>query len=131
ILLLAVAHVLRKMFAPIKRLAHEVDQRDERQLHAIAPEAVPDEVRPFVVAINRLLARVQQSMDAQHRFVADAAHELRTPLSALSLQAERLGQAAMSTDAQARLGTLRQGIERSRGLLEQLLTLARAQEATG
>ncbi|WP_372913476.1 ATP-binding protein [Ralstonia pickettii] len=131
ILLLAVAHVLRKMFAPIKRLAHEVDQRDERQLHAIAPEVVPDEVRPFVVAINRLLARVQQSMDAQHRFVADAAHELRTPLSALSLQAERLGQAAMSTDAQARLGTLRQGIERSRGLLEQLLTLARAQEATG
>ncbi|WP_420804021.1 ATP-binding protein [Ralstonia chuxiongensis] len=131
ILLLAVAHVLRKMFAPIKRLAHEVDQRDERQLHAIAPEAVPDEVRPFVVAINRLLARVQQSMDAQHRFVADAAHELRTPLSALSLQAERLGQAAMSPDAQERLGTLRQGIERSRGLLEQLLALARAQEATG
>ncbi|MCT7326098.1 ATP-binding protein [Ralstonia mojiangensis] len=130
ILLLAVAHVLRKMFSPIKRLAHEVDQRDERQLHAIAPEAVPDEVRPFVVAINRLLARVQQSMDAQHRFVADAAHELRTPLSALSLQAERLGQAAMSPDAQERLGTLHQGIERSRGLLEQLLALARAQEAT-
>lgn len=134
ILLLAVAHVLRKMFAPIKRLAHEVDQRetvDLRQLHAFAPEAVPDEVRPFVVAINRLLARVQQSMDAQHRFVADAAHELRTPLSALSLQAERLGQAAMSPDAQERLATLRQGIERSRGLLEQLLALARAQEATG
>lgn len=131
ILLLAVADVLRKMFAPIKRLAHEVDQRDERQLHAIAPEAVPDEVRPFVVAINRLLARVGQSMEAQHRFVADAAHELRTPLTALSLQAERLGQAPMSADAQERLATLRQGIERSRGLLEQLLTLARAQEATG
>lgn len=130
ILLLALAHVLRKMFAPIKRLAHEVDQRDERQLHAIAPEVVPDEVRPFVVAINRLLARVQQSMEAQHRFVADAAHELRTPLSALSLQAERLGQAAMSPDAHERLATLRQGIERSRGLLEQLLALARAQEAT-
>ncbi|CAJ0813078.1 ATP-binding protein [Ralstonia flaminis] len=131
ILLLAVADVLRKMFAPIKRLAHEVDQRDERQLHAIAPEAVPDEVRPFVVAINRLLARVGQSMEAQHRFVADAAHELRTPLTALSLQAERLGQAPMSADAHERLATLRQGIERSRGLLEQLLTLARAQEATG
>ncbi|CAJ0866147.1 Adaptive-response sensory-kinase SasA [Ralstonia sp. LMG 32965] len=130
-LLVAVAQVLRKMFTPIKHLADEVDQRDERQLHAIAPEAVPDEVRPFVVAINRLLGRVQQSMDAQHRFVADAAHELRTPLSALSLQAERLGQAAMSPDAQQRLGTLRQGIERSRGLLEQLLALARAQEATG
>lgn len=131
ILLVAAAHVLRKMFAPIKRLAHEVDQRDERQLHAIAPDAVPEEVRPFVVAINRLLARVGQSMEAQHRFVADAAHELRTPLTALSLQAERLGQAPMSPDAHERLGTLRQGIERSRGLLEQLLTLARAQEAAG
>jgi len=131
ILLVAVAHVLRKMFAPIRRLAHEVDQRDERQLHAIAPEAVPQEVRPFVVAINRLLARVGQSMEAQHRFVADAAHELRTPLTALSLQAERLGQAPMSADAQDRLATLRQGIERSRELLEQLLTLARAQEAAG
>ena len=128
ILLVAVAHVLRKMFAPIKRLAHEVDQRDERQLHAIAPEAVPEEVRPFVVAINRLLARVQQSMDAQHRFVADAAHELRTPLTALSLQAERLAQAPMSDEAQTRLTTLRHGIERNRSLLEQLLTLARAQE---
>ncbi|WP_439889572.1 ATP-binding protein [Ralstonia sp. 25C] len=131
ILLVAVAHVLRKMFAPIKRLAHEVDQRDERQLHAIAPEAVPEEVRPFVVAINRLLARVQQSMDAQHRFVADAAHELRTPLTALSLQAERLAQASMSDEAQMRLTTLRQGIERNRALLEQLLTLARAQETVG
>ncbi|MFV8605886.1 ATP-binding protein [Ralstonia pseudosolanacearum] len=130
ILLLAMADVLRKMFAPIRRLAHEVDQRDERQLHAIAPDAVPAEVRPFVVAINRLLARVAQSVQAQHRFVADAAHELRTPLTALSLQAERLGEAPMSAAAQERLAALRQGIERSRALLEQLLTLARAQADT-
>ncbi len=130
ILLLAMADVLRKMFAPINRLAHEVDQRDERQLHAIAPDAVPDEVRPFVVAINRLLARVAQSVQAQHRFVADAAHELRTPLTALSLQAERLGEAPMSPVAQERLAALRQGIERGRALLEQLLTLARAQADT-
>ncbi|WP_328515743.1 histidine kinase dimerization/phospho-acceptor domain-containing protein, partial [Ralstonia pseudosolanacearum] len=109
ILLLAMADVLRKMFAPIRRLAHEVDQRDERQLHAIAPDAVPAEVRPFVVAINRLLARVAQSVQAQHRFVADAAHELRTPLTALSLQAERLGEAPMSAAAQERLAALRQG----------------------
>jgi two-component system OmpR family sensor kinase len=131
ILLIAVADVLRKMFAPVRRLSHEVDQRDERQLHAIAPEVAPEEVRPFIVAINRLLARVAQSVEAQHRFVADAAHELRTPLTALSLQAERLGQAPMSAEAQARLTTLREGIERSRTLLEQLLTLARAQAATG
>ena len=50
-------------------------------------------MRPFVVAINRLLARVDQSMDTQRRFIADAAHELRSPLTAMSLQAERLADA--------------------------------------
>ena len=91
--------------------------------------AVP-EVRPFAVAINRLLARVGQSMESQRRFVADAAHELRSPLTAMSLQAERLAEAEMSSVARERLTVLRQGIERGRSLLDQLLTLAKAQSAT-
>jgi len=74
-----------------------------------------------------LLARVDHSMEVQRRFVADAAHELRSPLTALSLQAERLDQADMSDLARERLMKLRRGIERSRNLLSQLLTLARAQ----
>jgi two-component system OmpR family sensor kinase len=81
------------------------------------------------VAINRLLARVAQSMTAQRRFVADAAHELRSPLTALSLQAERLGEADLSGAARDRLIALRCGIERSRNLVNQLLSLARAQAA--
>jgi two-component system OmpR family sensor kinase len=69
-------------------------------------------------------------MDAQRRFVADAAHELRSPLTAMSLQAERLADAPMSEQAHERLATLQQGIERGRNLLDQLLTLARAQDTT-
>ena len=62
--------------------------------------------------------------------MADAAHELRSPLTALSLQAERLGAAEMSVEAQQRLSALREGMQRTRRLLDQLLALARAQESS-
>lgn len=129
LLLVLVAHLVRKMFQPIARLSAEIDGRNEQELHALAAEPLPVEVRPFVVAINRLLERVAQAMEAQRRFVADAAHELRSPLTALSLQAERLADAEMPDTARQRLATLRQGIERGRRLLDQLLALARAQSA--
>lgn len=129
VLLLITVVLVRKMFRPVAALAAEIDQRGEQELHPIEDSHLPAEVRPFVVAINRLLARVAQSMAAQRRFVADAAHELRSPLTALSLQAERLEQAQMSDQGRDRLATLRQGIERSRNLLEQLLTLAKSQAA--
>ncbi len=129
ILLLLVAHLVRKIFKPVADLAIELDLRDEQALHPISHASSPREIRPFVAAINRLLTRVGQSMDAQRRFVADAAHELRSPLTALSLQAERLAEADMSPNAQERLHALRQGIERGKTLLAQLLTLARAQTA--
>jgi two-component system OmpR family sensor kinase len=68
-------------------------------------------------------------MVEQRRFVADAAHELRSPLTALSLQAERLANTEISANAHERLNTLRNGIERGRALLDQLLALARANTA--
>lgn len=129
ILLLIVADLVRKMFRPIASLSTEIDQRAEQELHAIEEKYLPAEVRPFVVAINRLLARVEQTMEIQRRFVADAAHELRSPLTAISLQAERLDQADMSDLARERLMTLRRGIERGQNLLDQLLALAKAQAA--
>ncbi|MGF6965114.1 two-component system OmpR family sensor kinase [Paraburkholderia sp. WC7.3g] len=127
VLLLIVADLVRKMFRPIAALSEEIDQRAEQALHPIEDRHLPVEVRPFVVAINRLLTRVGQSMESQRRFVADAAHELRSPLTALSLQAERLADTEMSVPARERLTVLCQGIERGRNLLDQLLTLARAQ----
>lgn len=131
VLLLIVADLVRKMFRPIATLSQEIDQRGEQELHPIEDRHLPLEVRPFAVAINRLLARVGQAMESRHRFVADAAHELRSPLTALSLQAERLAQAEMSDTAQERLTVLRLGIERGRSLLDQLLSLARAQSDAG
>lgn len=126
-LLLIVTDLVRKMFKPIAMLSAEIDQRAEQDLHPIEESHLPIEVRPFAVAINRLLGRVDRAMDAQRRFVADAAHELRSPLTALSLQAERLAAAEMSAEARARLFALRAGIERGRSLLDRLLTLAKAQ----
>lgn len=130
VLLLIVADLVRKMFRPIAALSREIDLRAEQELHPVEDRHLPVEVRPFAVAINRLLDRVGQSMESQRRFVANAAHELRSPLTAMSLQAERLADTEMSERARERLALLRQGIERSRSLLDQLLTLARAQSAT-
>ena len=122
--------LVRRNFRRVKLIAREVDQRDERALHHIELHELPTEILPFIVAINRLLDRIALSMAEQRQFVADAAHELRSPLTALSLQAEQLAKAEMSDKAQERLQVLRQGIDRGRSLLDQLLTLARAQAAT-
>ncbi|MGX7000222.1 sensor histidine kinase [Caballeronia sp. KNU42] len=130
VLLLVVAGMVRKMFRPMATLSREIDKRAEQELHPIEESHLPTEVLPFVVAINRMLARVARSMDSQRRFVADAAHELRSPLTALSLQAERLAQAEMSGPARERLAALRRGIERGSNLLDQLLTLAKAQSSS-
>ena len=128
VLLLLVGDLIRQMFKPLRRLACEIDSRAEQDLQAVGDTGLPSEVRPFVVAINRLLSRVADSAALQRRFVADAAHELRSPLTALSLQAERLDAAEMSSQAKERLGALRQGLQRTRVLLGQLLTFARLQE---
>ena len=127
VLLLIVADLVRKMFRPMAALAAEIDQRAEPELHPVEDSHLPVEVRPFVVAINRLLTRVAESMDVQRRFVADAAHELRSPLTAMSLQAGRLAEAEMSDLARERLIALQRGIARGQNLLDQLLTLAKAQ----
>lgn len=127
VLLVVVAKLVTTMFQPIAAVAAEIDQRGEQDLNPVSAAALPLEVRPFATAINRLLERIAQALAAQRRFVADAAHELRSPLTALSLQAERLSQADMPADARERLVDLRQGIERQRNLLDKLLTLARVQ----
>lgn len=127
VLLLVVAGLVRKLLSPVARLATEIDGRSEQDLAALPAQGLPSEIRPFVVAINRLLARVALVLESERRFIADAAHEIRSPLTALSLQAERLDGAELSDEARARLTTLRRGIERGRALLEQLLAYARAQ----
>lgn len=129
VLLLLVSVLIRRMLRPVKRLAEELNQRPQDDVRPMSESGIPTEIAPFVAAINHLLERVTQSMALQRRFLADAAHELRTPLTALSLQAERLGATELPAQAQERLAALQSGLKRSQQLLDQLLALARAQDA--
>ncbi|SAK98094.1 integral membrane sensor signal transduction histidine kinase [Caballeronia calidae] len=131
LVLLAALHlIVGRMFRPLAALSAGLDTRPEHDLSALSGDALPSEIAPFVVAINRLLARVEASVAVQRRFVADAAHELRSPLTALSLQAERLNASELPDSARERLDALRRGLARTRSLLHQLLTLARLQQRT-
>jgi two-component system OmpR family sensor kinase len=126
--------LVRHMFKPLARLAAELDVRPDHDLSEIrvtGDPQLPAEIVPFLVANNRMLARVDQSVALQRRFIADAAHELRSPLTVLLLQAERLDVSEMSTQARERFTALSNGLTRTRALVEQLLTLAHAQEGNG
>ena len=82
---------------------------------------------PSLTSIGGLLLRLGQSMEAQRRFVADAAHGLRSPLTALSLQAEALDRDNLSPQSRATVARLRQGMARARSLIDQLLVFVRSQ----
>jgi two-component system OmpR family sensor kinase len=128
LLVLLVGVLVRQMFKPLKLLSDDVGRRSAHDLRELDETRLPSEVRPLVGEINQLLGRIGRSMAVQRRFVADAAHELRSPMTAMSLQAERLGATDMPDEARARLDALRTGLQRTRVLLDQLLTLARSQE---
>ncbi len=127
ILLGIIVLLVSRMLLPVRRLAAALDARGEDDLQTLPATDIPQEIRPFVLAINRLLARLGLAMEAQRRFIADAAHELRTPMTALSLQAERLQATDLPDGTRERLTTLKQGIARTQQLLNQLLGLAHAQ----
>ncbi len=128
VLVLLVTVLVRQMFKPLRMLAYELGRRPENDLGQLSQAGLPSEVWPFVWEINELLARIGRAMAYQRRFIADAAHELRSPLTAMSLQAERLGAATMPPEARTRLEALSAGLRRTRVLLDQLLALARTQE---
>jgi two-component system OmpR family sensor kinase/two-component system sensor histidine kinase QseC len=113
--------------APLRPLLAAVKRRDAESLAPLPLAGLPSEIVPVVQALNALLARLHTAFDAQRSFTADAAHELRSPLTALKLQLDlvrRAGDEAQRADALRELGA---GIERLRHLVEQLLTLARAE----
>lgn len=125
-LALLVSLVVRHRLKPVARLSFVLDQRNEFDLAPLPQMQVPAEIRPFITSISRLLLRLEQSLAAQRRFVADAAHELRSPLTALSLQVEALDGAGLPPQVQAQVTRLRLGMHRARVLIDQLLTLARS-----
>src|SRR5690606_19949891 len=114
--------------APVARVRTQVASRAVDDLSPVNDVGLPDEVRPLVQELNLLLARLRDAFEAQRNFVADAAHELRSPLAALSLQVQNLRRAPDDTARRHALERLAAGVERATRLVEQLLVLAR-QEA--
>jgi signal transduction histidine kinase len=110
---------------PLRRVSQQVTERGAEALGPLPATGLPDEVAPLVSSLNALLQRLSAAFDAQRAFVADAAHELRSPLTALKLQVQMLQRAADPADRTAAADALAQGVERATRLVEQLLTLAR------
>jgi two-component system sensor histidine kinase TctE len=113
--------------APLTRLRNLVEGRAANDLTPIALRAAPAEVRALAQAINDLLLAVQHSVGAQKRFISDAAHQLRTPLAGLKSQTELALKEATEPALQARLQWVHESATRSAHLVNQLLTLARAE----
>lgn len=130
LLLLAVLAVmltlaLRRGLAPLALAADQVTARSVEALHPIALSAHPSELHLLIGAINDLMHRLGGALSLQRLFLADAAHELRTPITALRLQLQLLERAGDAVQRQAAQNQLRAGIERAQHLVEQLLQLSR------
>ncbi len=127
LMILLTVWITYRAMRPVKTLSASLGKRRSDDLSPLDGEGVPSEIQGFVTAINQLLQRTGENIRRQQRFIADAAHELRSPLTALSLQAERLTKLPQSEEAREQTGLILQSIQRNRHLLEQLLTHARTQ----
>lgn len=112
--------------APLLRLRKEVEGRSPIDLAPLHIESAPQEVRSLVRALNELLASVRQNVNAQKRFIADAAHQLRTPLAGLKSQTALAIESTKDPALIARLKMVDQSADRGAHLINQLLMLARA-----
>lgn len=129
----AVGWAVERALKPLLALKEAVERRSPRDLSAIDSGSSPEEVRPLVDSLNRLFGLVNAQAESQRRFVADAAHQLRTPLAGLQAQVEAWAQAASARPIQETLALpteqvlkLRNATRRTSQLANQLLALSRA-----
>ena len=118
---------LSRGLRPLSRLRRTIETRDPADLSPIATRRVPEELEPLVEAFNHMLERMKKNVEGQQRFVADAAHQMRTPLTGLKTQAQLAGR---ETDPEALRHALKQiaiGVDRAGRLVNQLLVLARTE----
>lgn len=118
---------LTRGIAPLTRLQRSIQNRRPGDLAPISTQAVPEEIRPVISSFNDMMARLEQNLQAQQRFITDAAHQMRTPLTGLKMQTEL---ALSESDPQLIHASLQQisaSAERAVHLINQLLLLARAE----
>ncbi len=125
-LVLLLPFIMWRMMRPVRQLQAEISQRRESDLNPLLVSNLPTELLPLAQSLNRLLALVKVSIERQQRFIADAAHELRSPLTAISLQLQRLQRLSHDEVMTTGLAKLAIRLKRNQSLVEQLLTLARA-----
>jgi len=122
---IAIVFAVRHGLAPLDLLAAGLTTRSAQSLAPIQETGVPEEARGLVHALNGLLVRLGQALEGQRAFIADAAHELRTPLAALKLQMQLVGRAQDADERRAAQAELEAGLARAAHLVDQLLMLAR------
>lgn len=116
---------------PLQRLAQVVVSRAPNNLEAIDAKNAPCEIHPLVDALNSLFWRLGRAFESERRFTADAAHELRTPLAALKVQAQVARRSKVAAERDTAIEKMLEGVDRASRLVEQLLTLARVDPETG
>ncbi len=115
----------RRALKPLATIADEIAARGPDHLSALTPPIAPEEIRPLIEAVNNLFGRVEKTLEAERRFTADAAHELRTPLAALTAQAQVVLRARDDDERRHAGEQLVASTRRATRLVDQLLTLAR------
>jgi two-component system, OmpR family, sensor kinase len=133
VLVLTVLYLVKRGLNPLTRFTTELDKRSPSTLDSVPTEPLPAELVPMATAMNQLLARLNVALSAQRVFVADAAHELLTPLTALQVQVQVLERAKSEDRRQQATQDVRRSLERCVELTRQLLSLARhsADQASG
>jgi two-component system, OmpR family, sensor kinase len=117
--------IVGRGLAPLAAVADTLARRDPTSLDPIAADDLPIEVRPLVDSLNGLLVRLGHAFETQRRFAADAAHELRSPLTALMLQVSLAERAKTPEERATAFARVEQGVQRASRLVRQLLTMAR------
>jgi two-component system OmpR family sensor kinase len=117
--------VITSALSPLNRIGRDIANRNADSLAPIPDKNLPEEVVVLVSELNSLLARMELALLSQQQFVADAAHELRSPVTALTLQLQTLARAKDGKTQTEAVERLRGGIDRASRLIEQLLVLAR------
>lgn len=126
IVIVFIAFLLGRSFLPIKQLANKIAERKPDEATTIDITGIAKEIRPFILALNKLFTRISSMIIHERQFISDAAHELRTPLAALRVQTEVAQLSSDDEVTQKRaLNNLLIGIDRTSHLVDQLLTLSR------
>lgn len=110
---------------PLRAMAQAIRGRDTETLQPLQLKPLPGDLEPMQTALNRLLAQIDTLLDRERRFIADAAHELRTPLAILRIHAQNAQSAATTEQRREALDFLVNGVDRATRIASQLLTMAR------